>query len=181
MTTTTALTKPITPDTWSLIQAVAPAAHASRLFGTASPEQAMLIMLYGHELGLPITAAFGNIYLIDGKLSIAPKLALGLIYQSGLLTKLDIQEQPNACTVTIQRRGQQPYTLTYTLDQAKRAGVVKPGSGWDKYEANMLRWRAIGFCSDIVFPDVIAGLSRADEFGAVIDVEGNVVEVPNHE
>lgn len=177
---TTALTKqPMTTDTWTLIQAIAPAAHASRLFGTSGPEQAMLIMLYGHELGLPMTAAFSNIYLIDGKLSIAPKLALGLIYQSGLLVKFDVQEQPGSCTVTMQRKGQSAYTLTYTLEQAKKTGIVKPGSAWDKYTENMLRWRAIGFCSDIVFPDVIAGLSRADEFGATIDIDGTVIEVPH--
>jgi hypothetical protein len=32
----------------------------------------------------------------------------------------------------------------------------------------MLRWRAIGFCADVVFPLLIGGMKRADELGAGI-------------
>jgi hypothetical protein len=40
----------------------------------------------------------------------------------------------------------------------------------------MLRWRCIGFVIDVLFPDVCGGLKRADEFGATVDEEGNIVE-----
>ena len=49
----------------------------------------------------------------------------------------------------------------------------------------MLRWRAIGYVSDIVFPDVIGGMYRPEELGAVVDmngdplvVEGEVMQTP---
>ena len=40
----------------------------------------------------------------------------------------------------------------------------------------MLRWRAVGFCADVVFPDVIGGMKRTDELGADLDQEGEIVD-----
>jgi len=68
------------------------------------------------------------------------------------------------------------YTVEWSMAEAIAAGVGKPGSGWEKYPANMLRWRAVGFCADVVFPDVIGGMKRADELGADLTPSGDVIE-----
>lgn len=166
---------PLTPDIWNLITALAPAAHQSRLFGVSSPEQAAMIMAKGYELGMPITAAFELIHVIQGKPTLSPRGALALVQASGLLEDMAITEPAGSCTVTMRRRGGPSYTLTWSIEDAKRAGVIKPDSAWQSYEANMLRWRAIGFVIDVLFSDVTGGLKRADEFGAVIDVDGVVL------
>ena len=68
----------------------------------------------------------------------------------------------------------QPVLLSrYTPEE--KAGLIKAGGNWEKYGANMLRWRAIGFVTDVVFPDLLAGMKRADEYGGQIDTDGNVV------
>lgn len=178
MTTTDLTTyhqpQPLTIEMWNLISAIAPAAHQSRLFGVSSPEQAMMIMSKGYELGMPITAAFELIHVIQGKPTLSPRGALALVQASGQLEAMQIDEQPGACTVTMRRRGGISYSLTWTLADAKKAGVIKPDSAWQSYEANMLRWRAIGFVIDVLFSDVTGGLKRADEFGASVDAEGTV-------
>ena len=69
------------------------------------------------------------------------------------------------------------YTSRITLEDAKTSGHMKEGSGWATYPANMLRWRALGFAIDVVFPDIQGGMKRADEFGATVDAEGEIVEV----
>lgn len=167
--------QPLTIETWNLISAIAPFAHQSRLFGVSSPEQAMMIMAKGYELGMPITAAFELIHVIQGKPTLSPRGALALVQASGLLDDMQISEAPGSCTVTMRRRGGITYSLTWTLADAKKAGVIKPDSAWQSYEANMLRWRAIGFVIDVLFSDVTGGLKRADEFGATVDAEGTVV------
>lgn len=176
---TTALTRhqpqPLTLDMWNLISALAPAAHQSRLFGVSSPEQAAMIMSKGYELGMPITAAFELIQVIQGRPTLSPRGALALVQASNLLEDMQINEKPGACTVTMTRRGGISYTLTWTLEDAKRAGIVKPDSAWQSYEANMLRWRAIGFVVDVLFSDVTGGLKRADEFGAIVNADGTIV------
>lgn len=165
----------LTPDILASIINLAPTVHKSRLAKVDSPEQAAFIMLKAWELGLPLTAGFDLIYAIDGKLSLSPRGALAIINQSGLLAGFSIGEQPDACTVWMKRANGLSFKVTYTRKDAERAGLIKPGGNWDKYGPNMLRWRAIGFCADVVFPDVLAGMRRADEFGAQIDTDGNVV------
>lgn len=173
--------QPLTLDMWNLISALAPAAHQSRLFGVSSPEQAAMIMAKGYELGMPITAAFELIQVIQGRPTLSPRGALALVLASGLLEDMQIADVPNACTVTMKRRGVPAYSLTWTLDDAKKAGVIKSDSAWQSYQANMLRWRAVGFVIDVLFSDVTGGLKRADEFGATVDAEGTIVSISTPE
>ncbi len=170
------VTRNLTLDTWRMIEAVAPVIHKSRLFGVTSPEAAAAIALKGYELGFGIAASFEFIVVIQGKPALIPRGALALVLQSGLLESMEIKDEPTACTVRMKRKGGIEYQLTYTMEQARKAGLVKPNSAWESYGPNMLRWRCIGFVIDVLFPDVCGGLKRADEFGADIDAEGNIVE-----
>lgn len=139
-------------------------------------------MAKGYELGLGLTSSFEFITVIQGKPTLAPRGALALVQQSGLLEGLKIEDMkdkagnPDFCRVWMKRRGGFEYTAEFSMADAKRAGLVKSGSAWETFPANMLRWRAVGYCIDIVFPDVIGGMKRADEFGANIDMAGNVVD-----
>ncbi len=183
---TSALTiyRPLTPDTWQMIQSVAPAMHQARLFGVASAEQAMAVMLKGYELGLGLAASFEFIQVVEGKPAISPRGALALIMQSPLCAGVridDIQDEkgnPTACTVWMKRTNGFEYTVTWTMEDARRAGLVKAKGAWESYPANLLRWRTVGFCADVVFPDVIGGLKRADELGADLSPEGDVIDSP---
>ena len=171
--------RPLTPDAWAMIERVAPAMHQARFFGgVTSPAAAMAIMLTGYELGLPPAASFRFVHVIDGRPALSPKGALAVLRRSGLLDRLEIVEAPGACTVAMRRRGGESFSLTWTLEDARRAGVIRPNGGWDRYPQNMLRWRAIGYVADVLFPDVLGGLHRADEVGAAIDASGDVVRQP---
>lgn len=144
--------------------------------------QAAAIMAKGYELGLTLTASFEFITVIQNKPTLSPRGALALVQQSGLLEALkvdetkDAQGAPAACTVYMKRKGGFEYTASFSMDDARRAGLVKAGGAWEMYPANMLRWRALGYAIDMVFPDVVGGMKRADEFGADIDTAGNVIE-----
>lgn len=171
----------LTADTWGMIERIAPVMQKSRLFGVATAEQAMAIMLKGHELGLQLAASFEFVAVIQDKPSLIPRGALALILNSSEYAGMTIDDQRNdkgvpiACSVTMKRKNGFSYTATYTMEDAKLADLVKPGSGWAKYPANMLRWRAVGYCADVVFPDIIGGMKRADELGADITPDGDVI------
>ena len=172
---------PVSAETWQVIQSVAPVAQASRMF-SVTQEQAAVVMLKGHELGLGLASAFEYIHVIDNKPSISPKGALALIHRSGVLASLKIEDKvddqgnPSSCRVTMKRKNGFEYSVTFTMDDARRADVVKGKSGWEKYPANMLRWRAVGYCADIVFPDVVGGLYRPDELGSDTDADGEPIQ-----
>lgn len=172
----------LTPDVWGMIEKIAPTMKESRFFGVATVPQACALMLKGHELGLGLTQSFEFIHVIQDKPSLSPRGALALIIQSGLCEEMDIKDirndkgEPDRCEVTMKRKGGLKYTTSFSMADAQKADVIKPGSGWAKYPANMLRWRAIGYAADIVFPDVSGGMKRSDEFGVDLTPDGNVVE-----
>lgn len=167
----------LTPDVWRMITEVAPTMHLARMFGVASKEQAAAIMVKGVELGLSLSGSFEYIHIVEGKPSLSPRGALALIMSSPLNGGVKIDEKADACTVWMKRADNGfEFTITWTLDDAQRAGVVKPGSGWERYPANMLRWRTIGFVADVVFPDVTGGMKRSDEYGADLTPSGDVIE-----
>lgn len=160
---------------------MAPYMHRSRLFGVSSPEQAVAIMVKGHELGLGFAQAFEFVHVIQGKPTLSPRGALALALNSGLITEMEIIEErdakgkPFSCTV-IGARGSLKYSASFTMDDAKAAGLIKSGGAWETYPANMLKWRAIGFWLDVLFPDTQGGMKRADEFGAWVDDKGDIIE-----
>jgi hypothetical protein len=174
--TSLAVRRQITPDVFQMVEAIAPVMWQSRFFGVSSKEQAAAVMIKGFELGLPLAASFEFIHIVEGKPTLSPRGALALIYTSGELVGLKIEDKPDACTVWMKRKNGVEFTATWTMDDARRAGLVKDRGAWAMYPANMLRWRAIGFCADVVFPDLLGGLKRADEFDAPIDDRGNVIE-----
>jgi len=171
---------PVTGNVWQVIKDIAPVAQASRMFAV-SEEQAAIVMLKGHELGLGLVAAFEFIHVINGKPSISPKGALALIHQSGELDSLSIidneDDQGNAlsCSVVMRRTNGVEYGTTYSVADAAKAGLIKPEGAWTTYPGNMCRWRAVGYCADVVFPDVIGGMTRPEELGAMVTGEGEPV------
>lgn len=174
--------RPLTPSVWQMIADIAPAMHKSRLYGVNSPEAAAAIMLKGYEIGLGLSASFEFIDVIQGRPVLKPRGMLALLHDHPDCAGLEVEDivddkgQPEACRVYMKRRNGFEYTVTFSMEDAKKADLIKKDSAWQKYPANMLRWRAIGFCADVVFPDILGGMKRADELGAAIDEEGDVIE-----
>ena len=182
--TTALVRKEVTPEIWQMIERIAPTMKDSRLFGVATVHQAAAIMLKGHELGLGMAASFEFIQVIQDKPTLSPRGALALVMQSGecesmkITNEADDKGNPTACTVWMKRKNGLEHTERFTMVDANRAGLVKPDSGWTKYPANMLRWRVVGYCIDVVFSDIAGGMKRADEFGAAISPDGEVITAP---
>jgi hypothetical protein len=86
------------------------------------------------------------------------------------------------CTMTRANNGFK-HTARFTMDDATRAGLNKPDSGWSKYPENMCLWRAVGFAADVVAPDVTAGMTtlmKAPEmYGVVLTEQGDVIDAPS--
>lgn len=166
----------ITESGWKTIMSIAPTATAARMFGVTQ-EQAAIVMLTGYELGLPISAAFDVIYVSrDGKRVLRPKGALGLVRSSGLLEKFDWESDDTSATVTMKRVDGPEKSMTLTIGQAQTAGWKS--AAWQTTPQNMLRWRLIGWLCDLLFPDVLLGLSIADDSYLPVEItsDGDVID-----
>lgn len=183
----TAATRELTPAIWRMIETMAPVMYKAHLFGVQSPEQAAAIMLKGYECGFSMTASFDFVQVIQGKPSVAPRGAMALLLSSPLIeaieiTRLEDKGKFYGYECTMKRSGKNfKHTSRFTLEDATRAGLVKPDSGWQKYPENMCLWRAVGFAADVVAPDVTAGMTtlmKAPEmYGVALTEGGDVVDV----
>ncbi len=179
---TTALVPVTTMQTVQIIKAMAPIVAAARMF-KVTPDQAAVMMLKGHELGLGLATAFEFIHMVEDKPSISPKGMLALIHSSGKI-EVKVARLPEdkgkpligyECCMKRKDTGFE-HTSRFTLEDAKRAELVKPRGNWDKYPENMCMWRAIGFAADVVCPDLGGGMYRPEELGAVVDAEGEPIQ-----
>lgn len=187
ITTEAASSRDVSPAQYALIQTIATALHAARYYqGISSPERAVYLMARAYELGFPATAAPDVIDDIQGKLTLKPQAAWALVLRSGLLAGITVDEGDDYCAIALTRKDN-GVTLGYkfTMDAAKRAGLVKPDGAYEKWTRNMLYWRALGFAIDRAFPDVTMGLKDAYQFAPaatapaqrVDTVTGEIIEV----
>lgn len=183
----TAATRELTPGIWAMIEKMAPAMYRSHLFGVTSIDQAEAIMLKGYELGLSVTASFELIHVIEGKPGLSPRGAMALLHNSPLIKEIKLTRLEDKgkfigyeCFMSRADNGFS-HTSRFTLEMAAKAGLVKPGSAWVKYDENMCMYRAIGFCADVVGPDITAGMTnimKAPEmFGVALSEGGDIIDV----
>jgi hypothetical protein len=177
----------LTPQIWTMIMEMAPVMYKSRLFGVTSQEAAAAIILKGYELGLSITASFELVQVVQGKPALSPRGAMALLLNSPKIKELKVTQLVDSKGAYLghecymRRDNGFEYTSRFTLEDAKRAGLIKPGSGWESYPQNMCQWRAIGFTADVVAPDITSGMTAMmkmpEQFGVTLTDQGNIVEL----
>lgn len=150
-------------------------------------EQALAIILTSKELGIGMMQGFRSINIISGTPTISPQLMLALIHRSGQLEEIAITDDGQCCSVTMKRRGLLPHTETFSMADAARMKTTEYINGdkqtislsekynWKQMPVVMRKWRTVGACARVVFPDVTMGLYTPEELGANIDAEGEIV------
>lgn len=138
--------------------------------GVDTPQKAFLIMAQGRELGLSTMQSLGNIYVVEGKVSLSSDLMAAMVLKSPVCEYLRCVEMtPERATYLAKRRGGAEFRYSFSWEDAGKAGLT----GRATYKANpadMLRHRALTKCVRAVFPDVVAGLYSRDEAEDIVDV-----------
>lgn len=116
--------------------------------------QAVAKVLAGAELGVAPIAAMTGIFLVKGRVTLSANILAALIVRSGKY-KYRIKEHTDSkCVILFTEGDEQLGYSAFTIDDAKRAGLVKSGSGWANYPKAMLFARALSqgarwYCPDI--------------------------------
>jgi len=132
------------------------------------PQDIMVCVQWGYEIGLAPMQALQNIAVINGKPSVYGDAAMALVQASPVCE--DVQEffegegtaNPVAVCVA-KRRGRNPVTAKFSVEDAKRAGLWGKAGPWQAYPKRMMQMRARGFALRDAFPDVLKGLITAEE------------------
>lgn len=132
------------------------------------PEDVLVAVQWGLEIGLAPMQALQNISVINGKPSVYGDAALALVQASPVCE--DVQEyvegegttNPVAVCIAI-RKGRKPVTVKFSVEDARRAGLWGKQGPWTQYPKRMLQMRARGFALRDAFPDVLKGLITSEE------------------
>ncbi|MCM1513314.1 MAG: recombinase RecT [Oxalobacter formigenes] len=128
-----------------------------------NPGNILVAMQWGMEIGLQPLQAMQNIAVINGRPSIWGDAALAIVKGSGLLESITEEPTDEGCTCTIKRKGEEPVARSFTVADAKKAGLLNKQGPWTNYPKRMMQMRARAFALRDVFPDVLRGVGIAEE------------------
>lgn len=140
---------------------------------------AVMLIVTCKQYGLPITA-LSEVMEVNGKVGFWGRTKLGIVLKSGVCEYIIPTEQTDKkCTVETQRKGwPKPVSITYTLEQAEKAGLVARSDAWKKHPSDMLYWRAVSRIISQVYPDVIQGFATVEELEEEQEPKSQVVAMP---
>jgi hypothetical protein len=117
---------------------------------------------------------------VNGKVGFWGRTKLGIVLKSGVCEYIVPEEQTDKkCTVTTQRKGwPKPVSISYTIEQAEKAGLLARSDAWKKHPADMLYWRAVSRIISQVYPDVIQGFATVEDEEERPVVEAKPVAMP---
>ena len=128
-----------------------------------NPANCIIAMQWGMEIGLQPLQAMQNIAVINGRPAIWGDAMLAIVRGSGLLERITEDPTDAGCTCTVKRKGEPEVVRTFTLEDAKRAGLAGKQGPWQQHPKRMMQMRARAFALRDVFPDVLRGLPVAEE------------------
>lgn len=124
--------------------------------GVGKEAGVMMIMLAAREYGIgPAQALNGGLNIIEGKVELSARIMGAMIRRAGHTMKI-LEDSDTKCTI-YGRRGDtgEEYTVTYTIEQAQRAGLIKEKGGWKKVPDDMLFARTQSKLARRLFSDVV--------------------------
>jgi hypothetical protein len=132
------------------------------------PENVVVAIQMGMEVGLSPMAALQNIACINGRPSIWGDAALAIVmvhphYEAHEEPPVTGNGDDRAATFKIKRRGQDWHIQTFSVADAKKAKLWGKEGPWTNYPDRMLKLRARGFGLRDKFADALRGLITAEE------------------
>lgn len=155
--------------------------HKSTFFprGMDTPEKILVAIQMGMEFGLQPSQAIRSIVVINGMPSWKGDSALGLVRASGKMRGFNTGHEKNDKTPeesyvwveSTRTDDPTPRRHKFSVSQAKRAGLWGKQGPWSQYPDRMLYYRALGFHLRDVYPDVLCGMTIAEEASDIPSTE----------
>ena len=138
--------------------------------------QAVVKIIAGRELGIPAMASLRGMHVIKGKAEVGAGLLAAMIKASGKYDYTVVTSDDNQCVLAWRENIGGAQTLVgrsvFTLEDAKRAKLIKPDSNWERFPRAMLFARAFTEGQRRYAPDVAIGAVYAmGEINEVADIE----------
>jgi len=134
------------------------------------PQDILVAVQWGYELGLQPLQALQNIAIINGKPSVYGDAALALVKSdprcAGVAERVEGDGDNRTAYCKVKRRYGDEIEETigqFSVADAKRARLWGKQGPWSQYPDRMLQMRARGFAIRDAFPDALKGVITAEE------------------
>lgn len=158
-------------ETYRLAKAVSVSGLAPK--GMNSPEQVMVAIMHGLEVGLPPMQAIQRIAVINGRPSIWGDAVPALLLSKGFKIRERIEgtSEHAVAHCTVVRPDGEEIERTFSVADARKAGLWgKPGP-WTNHPMRMLQMRVRGFAARDGAADALSGLYLAEEASDIVEVK----------
>ncbi len=145
-----------------------------------TPEAVLVAIMHGMEVGLPPLMALQSIAVINNRPTLWGDGAMALVRATGQLEEfeewIDGANDNMIAYCKIKRRGEKPVTHSFSVADAKKAGLWGKQGPWTTYPRRMIAMRPRSWCLRDVFADALKGLHIAEE---VMDTDMKNVTPPS--
>lgn len=131
------------------------------------PENCLVALQWGADVGLPGLQALQNIAVINGRPSIWGDAALALVMAhpayAGHREWMEGEGDARTACCAVTRKGSPEHVQRFSVADAKKASLWGKQGPWQQYPDRMMQMRARGFALRDRFADALRGLSIGEE------------------
>ena len=127
------------------------------------PGNVMVAVQMGAELGLKPMQALQGIAVINGNPGIWGDAMWALILSHPDYEDSTEEGTATQCTIMLKRRGQSKRVVTYSMEDAKKAGLSTKAGPWQTAPKRMMQLRARAFACRDLFADALKGIKSVEE------------------
>jgi len=144
------------------MQQMAKAIADSRLFGLTDVNQVLALGMVAQAEGHAFATAARDYHVIQGRPALKADAMMARFQAAGGKVNWEVYTDEKV-TGTFSHPNGGSLVVTWTLEQARSIGLVKPGSGWQKFPRAMLRSRCISEGIRSVYPGSVTGFYSPEE------------------
>ena|GEM_PF-1115883 len=163
-------------ETQNLCAALMRTPHYAKI----GPEGIFAVVAKAKSLNIdPLDALNGGLYCVQGRVEMSSAMMNMLIRQAGHSVRKDPKSDDTICILHGKRADNgDEWTESFSVDEAKRAGIYNERGPWGKYTRDMLFARSLSRLGRQLFPDVIKGCYVEGELQQ-LDASQNIQPKPN--
>lgn len=144
----------------------------SGMFGRCTEGKGMVIAATIYQEGISIMEFKRRFHVTDdGQITMRSDRMLAELQSRGGTCKW-VKFDVNEARAVFSYRENENLEMSFTIEEAKKAGLVRSGGAWEKHPADMLRARLISKAVRMICPEAVAGVYTPEEMGDISTDQG---------